>query len=278
MTHIKNFVKGIIIGLSTLVPGVSGGTMAIILGLYDKIIHSISSFFKDIKNNIIFLGVVGVGGAIGLFGFSNVMAFLMENIRYVMIFLFLGIIAGGMPVLIKKSEINFKKITPLWAVLFFVGIAAVVAMSFSKSTVVNLATGEGAIMMLFMVLAGFIYAITLILPGISGSFFLLTIGLYEITMTAISDRNLSYLIPFAIGIILGVVLTTKLLENLMKKHLTATYIVIIGFVIGSVVVLFLENIPSGINILYAVISFIAGYFLTYCITRLGEKTNTVNQV
>jgi len=267
--YIKNFLKGIVIGVSTLVPGVSGGTMAIILGIYDKIIHSISNFFKDIKNNTIFLGVVGVGGLIGIFAFSNIIDYGLKNFRFIMIFLFLGIIVGGMPVLFKKAEIKSIKVFDI--IMFLIGVILVVLTSFSKSTVVNLASSEGMINMLFMVLAGFIMAVALVLPGISGSFFLLTIGLLELTTSAIKNLNMPYLIPFALGIALGVILTTKALESLMNKHTKPTYLIILGFVIGSIFVIFKDNIPSGIDILYSAIAMIVGYFITNTITRLGKR-------
>ena len=269
MKYIKNFLKGIVIGVSTLVPGVSGGTMAIILGIYDKIIHSISNFFKDIKNNTIFLGVVGVGGLIGIFAFSNIIDYGLKNFRFIMIFLFLGIIVGGMPVLFKKAEIKSIKVFDI--IMFLIGVILVVLTSFSKSTVVNLASSEGMINMLFMVLAGFIMAVALVLPGISGSFFLLTIGLLELTTSAIKNLNMPYLIPFALGIALGVILTTKALESLMNKHTKPTYLIILGFVIGSIFVIFKDNIPSGIDILYSAIAMIVGYFITNTITRLGKR-------
>lgn len=269
MKHFYNFLKGIVIGISTLVPGVSGGTMAIILGIYDKIIHSVSHFFINIKANIVFIATVSIGGIVGIFAFSNIIDYGLKNYRFIMIFLFLGIIAGGLPVLFKKAEL--KSLKPFDYTLFIIGILIVVAMSFSKSTIVNLASSDGITNTLFMVLAGFIAAIALVLPGISGSFFLLTIGLYEMTTSALKDFNLPYLIPFAIGTGLGIILTIKVLENLMKKHTRPTYIIILGFVIGSVIVIFKDNIPYGINILYSLISLIAGYFLTSSIIKIGKK-------
>lgn len=270
MKHIASFFKGIVIGISTLVPGVSGGTMAIVLGLYDKLISSISNFFKDIKNNIIFLGVLGVGAAVGVFGFSAVITYLLDNIRFVMIFLFLGIIIGGLPVLVKRAEIN--KITPKSATLFFVGAIIVVAMSLFETTVVNLASGVGFINMLFMVIAGFITAVALVLPGISGSFFLLTIGLYELTTTAVAERNLTYLLPFALGVALGIILTTKVIENLMKKYKSGTYIVILGFVAGSVIMLFIKNIPYELHIIFSILAFLAGFLITHTITKKSGES------
>ncbi|UZQ85314.1 DUF368 domain-containing protein [Thermoclostridium stercorarium] len=109
MDKLVNVLKGIIIGIATLVPGVSGGTMAIILGVYDDIIHSISSFFSDVRKNAVFLATVGIGGVIGLFGFSRLMEYLLANFRYPMIYLFIGVIIGGIPVLYKKTDTGNKK-------------------------------------------------------------------------------------------------------------------------------------------------------------------------
>lgn len=270
MKHINNFLKGIVIGIAMLIPGVSGGTMAIVMGIYDKLIHSASNFFKDIKNNIIFLGIVFLGGAAGILAFSNIIDYGLKNLPFVTIFLFLGIIVGGFPILVKQS--NVKKIKRLDIVWIILGFVIVLGMSFVKDTVVNIASEQGIINMLFMVLAGFIASIAFILPGISGSFFLLIIGLYDFTISAIKDFNFMYIIPFGFGALLGVILTVKIIEKLLNNHRQPLYLVIFGFIIGSVVSLFIDNIPYDIHILYSILAFIAGAAITLAVNMLEIKT------
>lgn len=278
MKHFFNFLKGIIVGIATLVPGMSGGTMAIILGIYDKLINAIGNFFKKIKENFLFLLVIGLGAAAGMLLFSNLIELGLEFARYPMIFLFLGIIAGGLPPLLKKADLRTSDKSKLQIsvkdiMLFVLGVVIVVGMFLFKGTVVDLASSEGFINIIFMFVAGIFMAIALVLPGISGSFFLLAIGLYEITMTAINDLNFAYLIPFAAGIALGTILTVKVVENLLKKHPRGTYIIILGFVVGSMIEIFIDNIPGGLDILFSIIALAAGVFITLGVQKLCKKMN-----
>lgn len=264
MKIIIHIVKGIIIGIATLVPGVSGGTMAIILGLYDDIIHSISSFFKDIKGNIIFLGTVGIGGVIGLLGFSRLMKFCLENFKFPMMYLFIGIIIGGIPVLYKKA-IGKRNITN-W-IYFAIGFAVILVMSFYTGTIVNLASSTGILKFVFLFFAGIIIAVALILPGISTSFMLLAIGLYDITVNAISNVEINYLVPISLGVGFGIIATTKILENFLAKKPAQTYMLILGFVIGSIIEVF-PGIPGGFDIIISIATFLLGFIV---IRAMSEK-------
>lgn len=265
MKTIIQIIKGIIIGIATLVPGVSGGTMAIILGLYDDIIHSISSFLKDIKGNVIFLGTVGIGGIIGLFGFSRLMRFCLDNFKYPMIYLFIGIIIGGIPVLYKKANVGKRKLSN-W-LYFAIGFLIILVMSLYTGTIVNLANSTGILQFVFLFSAGIIIAVALILPGISTSFMLLALGLYDITINAISKPEINFLIPIVLGVGFGIIATTKLLENCMAKKPAQTYMLILGFVIGSIVEVF-PGIPHGLDIAISVATLMFGFIV---IRTMGER-------
>lgn len=249
MNTLINIIKGVVIGIATLVPGVSGGTMAIILGLYDDIIHSISSFFSDIKKNTLFILTVGIGGVIGLFGFSWIMKFLLSHFRFPMIYLFIGVIIGGIPVLYKKVNAgNSRKLDWLY---FVVGFIIILIMKLYDGTIINLANSTGVLQFVFLFFAGIIIAVALILPGISTSFMLLAIGLYDIFVDALSNVQLRYLIPIGLGTVFGVITTTKVLENCMNKKPRQTYLLILGFVVGSVIQVF-PGFPEGLYTLFSI--------------------------
>jgi putative membrane protein len=258
MKKLVNFVKGIVIGIATLVPGVSGGTMAIILGLYDEMIHAISSFFKDIKKHTVFLLTVGLGGIVGIIGFSRIVDYGLNNFKMPMVYLFLGLIVGGIPVLYKKANVGKKRTLDL--LYFVIGFAIILLMSFYNGTIVNLAESKGILNFIFLIMAGVIIAVALILPGISTSFMLLTLGLYDITIKAINNLEINYLVPIVIGAGLGVIATTKILERFLNDKPRATYLMILGFVIGSFIEVF-PGIPIGLDILLSIITFIIGVIL-----------------
>lgn len=267
MKKLVYVIKGIVIGIATLVPGVSGGTMAIILGVYDEMIHAISSFFKDVKGNIIFLGTLGIGGVIGIGAFSKLIEFSLDNFKFPMIYLFLGIIIGGIPVLYKKANVGDKKKKD-W-VYFAIGFLIILIMSIYNGTIVNLAASTGVLNFIFLLLAGIIIAVALILPGISTSFMLLALGLYDITLKAINNVELNYLIPIVLGVGIGVIATTRILENLLNNKPRPTYMLILGFVLGSIIEVF-PGIPSDLDIVVSFIAFVVGYVV---IKYMSEKYN-----
>ena len=263
-----NFIKGIVIGIAMLVPGVSGGTMAIILGLYDEMIHSISSFFKDVKKNTIFLLTVGLGGIVGIGLFGRVIEYGLDKFKVPMIYLFLGLIIGGIPVLYKKA-IDGSKTKNDWLYLV-IGFLIILIMSLYKGTLVDLASSKGLLQFIFLVLAGIIIAVALILPGISTSFMLLVLGLYDITLKAINNLEINYLIPISLGAFIGVIATTKVLEDFLNKKPRPTYMMILGFVIGSIIEVF-PGLPLGLDILLSIITFILGIVaIRYLSKRYSE--------
>jgi len=269
MNTAVKIIKGIIIGIATLVPGVSGGTMAIILGLYDDIIHSISSFFSDIRKNTLFLLTVGIGGIIGLFGFSWIMKFLLSNFRFPMIYFFIGVIIGGILFLYKKTETPDRRMAD-W-IYFAIGFIIIIVMKVYDGTIVNLANSTGVLQFVFLFFAGIIIAIALILPGISTSFMLLAIGLYDIFIDAVSNVKLNYLVPIGLGTVFGVLTTTRVLENSMNKKPRPTYLLILGFVVGSILQVF-PGLPGG---LYTLLSVGATGFTTEVLLGIAEVIGSI---
>ncbi len=263
--HVKNFFKGMAIGLATLIPGASGGTMAIILGVYDKMIHAISSFLKDWKRNFLFLAELGLGSAVGILLFSRLLESAIERYPAVMQYLFMGLIIGGLPTLYKKSN-SSGKITLSDLIFFVLGFIIVLLMTSEPEVVVNMATARGFLSMIFLFLAGIIIAIALVLPGISGSFMLLALGLYNLTLNAINEFNIPFLISVGLGIAAGVLGTTKIIEQMLQKYPSKTYMLIIGFVTGSLISVF-PGIPPKTQIFACVIFFVLGLAAILCLGK-----------
>jgi len=271
MKSVINFLKGIVIGIATLVPGVSGGTMAVILGVYDDLIHSIGSFFEDWKKHTLFLAELGLGAFLALALFSRILEKAITASPYIMSFLFMGVIIGGLPVLYKKSLTTVTKERHYLDYVFLViGFFTVLLMSSEPDAVVSMATAQGLTGILFLFAAGIIIAIALILPGISGSFMLLALGLYSLTLNAINEVNIPFLIPLGLGLLVGTLGTTKLIETLLSKFPSQTYMLIIGFVVGSLVGVF-PGIPNNIIIgVISIVVFILGFSIMYWV---GKKAN-----
>jgi putative membrane protein len=245
-------LKGFIIGSSMSVPGVSGGTMAILLGIYDKLISSVSRFLKDIKGNIIFLMKVCIGAGIGIFTLSNVIKKLLEFAPIPVSLFFLGAVIGGVPALYKKTKTNDSKSTVSSIIYFIVGLAAVISIGFIPTGTISVASGSGVGHYLMLFVTGVIIALALVLPGISTSHMLLVLGMYDSMLDAISSFDIIYVGTLGVATLIGIFLITRPIEWTMNKFPRQTYCVVIGFVIGSTWEIFYDKIypaiPANANI------------------------------
>ena len=264
MRSFINFLKGIAISVSTLVPGVSGGTMAIILGIYDDLIHAIGSFFDDWKKHSVLLIEIGFGGLLGLLLFSRIVESALSTYPIQMGFFFIGVVAGGVPVLYKRATSGEKKKTDF--LYLVIGLTIALLMSLEPEATSAMATAGGSKGFIFLIIAGFIIAIALILPGISGSFMLLILGLYDVTLNAINTLNIPFLIPLGIGVIIGTIATTKAIEKLLKKYPGKTYMLILGFVLGSVVPIY-PGMPQGSQAIWSILTLGVGFIIIFCMGK-----------
>lgn len=269
MKWVINFFKGMAISVATMVPGVSGGTMAIILNIYDDLIHAVGSFFEDWKKHSKLILQLGIGGIAGVLIFSRLIDKALNSFPILMAFFFMGVIAGGVPTLYKKALsvesrfLNYAYLVVGFIIaLFLSGSDEVISVSITNLGVFNIG---------LLVLAGIIIAIALILPGISGSFILLILGLYDVTLNAINTFNIKFLLPLGIGVLIGIILTTKIIEKLMKKYPGKTYMMILGFVLGSIVTIYPSDV-KGISILYYLLPSILGFCIIYFISRKEVKS------
>ena len=268
--------KGFIIGVANIIPGVSGGTLAITLGIYERLINAISHFMKNIKENIKFLFPIGIGAVLSLAILSNAISYALTNFKFPTTLFFIGLIVGGIPLLYKKvdKEVNGKNI-----LLMLITFSIVVLFTFmdSGNKVISFANMDiYKYITLFVV--GIIAAATMVIPGISGSFVLMLLGYYEPIINTIKDfthlnniaSNLAILIPFGIGVLVGIVLIAKLIEYLLAKHEVPTYFMIIGFILASIISIIIEaGLTTNIMfIVSGIILFMLGFVIAY---KLGEK-------
>lgn len=276
--NILLMIKGMIIGIANIIPGVSGGTLMITLGVYEKIIETISHFFKNIKKNLKFITPLGIGLALAILLFSKLIDFSLSKFPFATTFFFIGLILGGIPLLWRKVKIKTRKISN-WLV-FFITFTLVVVFTFLKSgnNMVDLTT-IGFSNMISLFLVGVVAASTMIIPGISGSFMLMLFGYYEPIINTISSitnfnllgHNLLILIPFGIGVIVGVILVAKLIEYLLKKYEVKTYFGVLGFVLASMIAIIKPIINIDVNVIELIVAgllSIVGFIGAY---KLGEK-------
>lgn len=264
-----NILKGILISISLLVPGVSGGTMMIVLNVYDKSIEALSALISRKLVHIKLLIQLAIGGIVGLLLFSRAMSWALDTHEDIMGFLFLGIVIAGLYAIIKK--VKWKNFKIYQIIYLIVGILIAMAMTNMEAASLIEFGGSWIQRLIIIIIAGIIIAVALILPGISTSFLLLALGIYGETLNAINTFDVEFLLPLAIGVIIGVLLTTKLLEYCMKCLPNPTYLMILGFILGSVSEIF-PGVPSGaVNWFTCILAFVVGLAIMIFIQLLMKK-------
>ena len=272
-------LKGFIIGSSMSVPGVSGGTMAILLGIYDRLIGSISNFHKDIKKNIIFLIKVCIGGVVGIGSLAFVIKWLLESFPVPVSFFFLGAVIGGIPALYKKTKVTSLRVS---SVLYFVlGLVIVISIGFIPVNNIEISSGSGLAHYVMLLVTGIIIALALVLPGISTSHMLLVLGMYDSMLLAITELDIVYIGILGIATLIGIFLITKPIEWTMNKFPHQTYCLIIGFVLGSTSQIFRDKIipaiPQDANLSWwllsgaiSIVTFVLGYYSIMMLSRISN--------
>ena len=267
MKWFLDVLRGMVIGLANVIPGVSGGTMMVSMGIYDKLIWSINHLFKKFREcfRILLPYLVGMAAAIVLGSFALKAAF--TNYPLPTNTLFIGLILGSLPFILREmkgEKIGWQGIAAF--VLLFALVVGLKLVEKENETRIELNVGT----VLIMVVMGAVCSAAMVIPGVSGSMILKTLGYYNPIVTeAIPGlvkgitsgnwsavlQNAGILLPFAIGIVLGIFGIAKLIEILMKKWKGRTYCGILGMVAASPVVILMDkSIYEGFNWIICAVS------------------------
>ena len=270
-------VKGFILGIANIIPGVSGGTLAMTMGIYEDIIKSISSILKTPKKSLKLLLYLGIGGVLSILILSKLLNYTLTNYAFATTLFFIGLILGGFPLLLKKAKGHKISLGYLLSFLSTTSLVIILRLLQTSENTVSL-NNISLFTMIILLLVGMLAASTMVIPGVSGSFVLMLIGFYKPILNTISNitkinllgHNLLILVPFGIGVLLGIVLTAKLIEYLLKKYEIYTYYGIYGFILASILVLILNvyNKATGIpEVVVGILLVLLGTFIGY---KLGD--------
>lgn len=260
----KNIYRGIMMGTTDLIPGISGGTIAVILGFYTQLIEAINGIFtREWKRHLYFLLPLGFGIGLAIFSFSKVMNWLLINYEQTTYYFFLGLIVGIIPYLFREIDV---KQTFKWQhyLLLIIGaiLIALIPLQLDEGAIIEQKTFATYVLLFF---AGFVASAAMILPGISGSFILVVIGVYKTIIHALTVLDFKVIIVVGIGIFLGLITMSKIIQYFLKRYRVTTFALIIGLVIGSVFVIFPGWSTSGflvaLNIAVFAIGLLAAYIL-----------------
>lgn len=272
----RNLYRGFFMGISDLIPGVSGGTIAFILGIYDELLAAISGFFsRNWKKHIGFLLPLGIGMGATLLLFSRVIEYLLENHPAPTQFFFMGLVIGVIPFITKQADVKKNFTWKHLLVIVLVG-AALASLAFIKpqdTAVITTLTASNAIGLFF---AGWAGSMAMLLPGISGSFILLILGVYSTAIGALSNFNLPIIAVIGAGVIVGFIISSKAISYLLKHFMYITFAVIIGLIIGSLFVIYPGIPESGTPFVMSVIAFFTGIVVANMFSS-PNKASIVNK-
>ena len=242
---IKNVLKGMVIGIANVIPGVSGGTMMVAMGIYDKLIHCITHLFSELKKNILFLAPIVVGMALAIVGGSFAIEKMFEVFPFQTSLLFVGLVVGGLPTMWKNVKKKVQIGHLITCLLFFALVVGMALVGEKEGNVVNLSFNVVNVVKLFAV--GVIAAATMVIPGVSGSMVLLLLGYYNPILSSINDFirsavsfdisgimvGVGVLAPFGIGMVIGIFAIAKIIEIIFEKFPLYAYWGIIGLIVAS---------------------------------------------
>lgn len=291
MNFIIDIVKGIFVGIANIIPGVSGGTMAVSLGIYDKLLSSISNLLKQFKKSVMLLLPILIGCGIGIVGFSYAIKYLLAKQPFITSMVFVGLILGGIPMLIinlKEGKARDKHNTTavnILVFLIFLALALILPMlGGEESKGIELQTDVLSMIKLFFV--GVIASATMVVPGVSGSLVLMILGYYFGIIGSITDfidalkafdvvqmmHLCMILVPFGLGVLVGIFAIAKLIEWLFHNYCSATYSGILGLIVASPFAIFYKvDALSSVNLINGIIGvllLLIGALVTY---QLGKR-------
>lgn len=281
----NSILGGLFVGIANIIPGVSGGTMLVIFNLFDKLTYAVSDVFKrhtsTRKQSIILLAKVLISAAIGILLFAKILGFTLKYYEAETIMCFMGLILFSVPIVVKKELKDQKLNIPF----FIIGVVLIGILEYFnlKGTYAESGSGNGPIDYLILSGLGIIGGITMIFPGISGSMIMLVLGKYEMIRSYIDqvttlDVNVFIKLGvLGIGVLLGIVLSSKLLSSLLKKHKVKTISLILGFIIASALILPL-NLDNPIKlsaekVCGLLVSFVLGGIIIYYLNKLEKKNS-----
>ncbi|MDR0791061.1 MAG: DUF368 domain-containing protein [Methanomassiliicoccaceae archaeon] len=269
----KNFLIGILLGAATWIPGISGGVVAILFGVYERLIDDVNNLRAKIREEAGFLLTLGIGVAIGLLIIVYIVDYMMSVYLMATMLFFVGLIVGQLPDLLKitKRGEPTKAKHIVWLAL---GLAVMIVLLIAERQFGD-DSGKSAIMdsglmvgIALSFIAGSIFAVSKIVPGISGSTVLLVLGLYVWMNTIIKELNLVYLLPFAVGFVIAVFLFAKVMWHIIENHHHALDYFVIGLTVGSMIVILAMTDVGGLNdILIGCVAAAAGILISLTFSK-----------
>ena len=242
-----NLLKGFIIGIGKIIPGVSGSVLAITLGVYDKSVEYINNFKHNKKESLKYLLPLGIGIIISIIIFSKIITILLDKYYQITMLFFIGLIIGGLPEIIKKVKKQDNIIVGTSFIIFFIiSISNLNSNYILKGNILDI---------IILFISGLLEAIGTVVPGVSSSALLMILGTYNIILSSIGNitsisvilTNIKIIIPFLLGVFLGIITLIKIIDYLLKKHENKLYSFVLGVLLSSIILLIIKVFKEKIR-------------------------------
>lgn len=270
LKSIKDMLVGALIGIVSMLPGASGSTVAVIFGIYERLIADLASIRYKLLKDLKFIIPLALGILIGMFICAVGLDWLTSNWEVPMMFFFAALIIIQIPDIVRLGN-DGQPITRNNVIAFVIGFAIMFAFFFIGQLSGKDADGDNSVILMFF--AGIILAVSKLAPGISGSTVLLALGLFNPFMKAFKNLDMVYLLPILLGLVIGILVFARIVDHCMRNYKKSTYSAIIGLTGGSVITVSLEGLIDATtnDIIGIIIAIIAGLVLGYMLSKIAAK-------
>jgi len=258
---LKNVIVGALAGIFMILPGASGATITVVFGIYERLIHDVSKL-KNIVSDIRFLLTIAIGGVLGVLFCSKGLSFLLTDYEIPLMFFFAALILVQIPDIHRQAD-DGQKATSMNILALIAGFAVMMVIMLLGIYQEEQLESPGFILLF---LAGMLYIICAISPGISGSTMLLALGLFTPVITAVGDLQIMSLIPLALGAVVGLILFAKIVDRCVTDHRKSTFFAILGLTLGSIVTVIVQasmGFDQNEHLIGSIIGLAAGFILGY---------------
>ena len=263
---VRSVLEGTLIGAAGMIPGASGGVLAVAFGIYRKAIDAIAGLLKNFKRNFLFLLPYGIGVCVGMLLTARALEWLLQNWRMPLMYLLIGMVLGGVPSLMRSAN---AKLTPKYAACVILGAAVIAALALLDNSAVSVGYGKFSHAAAFF--SGALITVGIVIPGVSTSFILMYIGWYEPLLSAFNRLQINYLLCAAAGAAAVTVLLISFVRRMFRSHPAGASYCILGFLLGTVVMIF-PGFAGGLQTIFHLLLAAAGFFCTVLFQRLGKES------
>ena len=274
--HLRTFLNGVVAGIASILPGVSGGLILVLCGTYERLIEDISKLREKLKPEFLYLVAIAVGLVVGMLACTLLLDRILDEFAAPLMALFFGLIVAQIPEVWKLTGHEKGTKLPLSSVVCMaIGLGLIIALMVINGTGNEVDTEDHSFgnLMLFG-LCGVVLAISKVMPGISGSSLLIALGLFDVTIHSVADLDIYFIAPLGVGLLIGLFGFAKVMDLCLKRYRTQTYMLIMGLTIGSLLVIIQELINESLDIwgwAICAVMVVLGVLASYAFTLYGRK-------